>query len=62
MANPNKFSIAFSIVKNLLIVVPVMIITLVVMRKRRKKEAALAASEGTGEKGKEDRPEDRLRL
>ncbi len=37
MSNPNKFSIAFSIVKNLLVVVPVMIITLVVMRKRRKK-------------------------
>lgn len=43
MSNPNKFSIAFSIVKNLIVVVPVMIVTLVVMRKRRKKEAALAA-------------------
>ena len=37
MSNPNKFSIAFSIVKNLIVVVPVMIVTLVVMRKRRKK-------------------------
>ncbi len=43
MSNPNKFSIAFSIVKNLIVVVPVMIITIVVIRKRRKKEAALAA-------------------
>ena len=37
MSNPNKFAIAFSIVKNLIVVVPVMIVTLVVMRKRRKK-------------------------
>ncbi len=37
MSNPNKFSIAFSIIKNLLVVVPVMIVTIVVIRKRRKK-------------------------
>lgn len=45
MSNPNKFSIAFSIVKNLLIVVPVMVITLVVIKRRRKKEALAAKAE-----------------
>ena len=45
MSNPNKFSIAFSIIKNLLIVVPVMVITLVVIKRRRKKEALAAKAE-----------------
>ena len=57
MSNPNKFSIAFSIVKNLIVVVPVMIVTLVVMRKRRKKEAALAAkAKEQGGKENEENP------
>ena len=57
MSNPNKFSIAFSIVKNLLVVVPVMIITIVVIRKRRKKEAALAAkAKEQGGKENEENP------
>jgi H+/gluconate symporter-like permease len=57
MANPNKFSIAFSIVKGLIVAVPVMIVTLVVMRKRRKKEAALAAkAKEQGEKENGENP------
>ena len=57
MSNPNKFSIAFSIVKNLLVVVPVMIVTIVVIRKRRKKEAALAAkAKEQGGKENEENP------
>lgn len=57
MSNPNKFSIAFSIVKNLIVVVPVMIITIVVIRKRRKKEAALAAkAKEQGGKENEENP------
>lgn len=43
MSNPNKFSIAFSIVKNLIVVVPVMVITLIVIRRRRKRKATQAA-------------------
>ncbi|MCR5615364.1 MAG: 5'-nucleotidase C-terminal domain-containing protein [Saccharofermentans sp.] len=57
MANPNKFSIAFSIVKGLIVSVPVMIVTLAVMRKRRKKEAALAAkAKEQGGKENEENP------
>ncbi len=38
-----SFSIAFSIVKNLIVVVPVMVITLIVIRRRRKRKATQAA-------------------
>ena len=56
MSNPNKFSIAFSIVKNLLIVVPVMVITLVVIKRRRKKEALAAKAKEQRGKENEENP------